>query len=42
MRNYEFDYTQGSYNINNNPDFNPLWVIAALGICLTVIALIYL
>ena len=41
MRHYEFNYTNGSYNVNNNPGFNPLWIAAAVGILLTVIALIY-
>lgn len=41
MRHYEFNYTNGSYQINNNPGFNPLWIAAAIGILITVLALIY-
>jgi hypothetical protein len=41
MRLYEFNYTNGSYQINNSPGFNPLWIAAAVGIAITIIALIY-
>ncbi len=41
MRLYEFNYTNGSYEINSNPDFNPLWIVAAAGILITVLTLIY-
>ena len=41
MKLYEFNYTNGSYEINNNPGFNPLWIAAAIGILITVLTLIY-
>ncbi len=41
MKYYEFNYTNGSYQINSNPGFNPLWIAAALGLLMLLIALLY-
>ncbi len=41
MKLYEYNYTNGSYEIDNNPGFNPMWIVAAAGILIIVLTLIY-
>jgi hypothetical protein len=48
MKLYEYNYTGGFYEINTGPGLspgdpfgNPWWIAAAVGILITIIALIY-
>jgi len=43
MKLYKFNYKNGSCEINNSPGFPPVggWIAIAIGILMTVLALIY-